>query len=185
MAAYDRQDRTTYAAWVCACCSRGSGPRNPVTCPRTHAVVRCWVCVAGGLGVRSHLNPHGAAAGRRVAGAGGRSMPTGRSPRGSHGTRGARRCAWCMHGSMRPVAPTWHQLRHRYATLFTGPDAAGGDSACTVAQGGVSTVSPRRRIGCDVSSTGTNARFGELHGMHSLYVRSGSTHCQAHCTTAW
>ena len=53
------------------------------------------------------------------------------------------------------------------------------------AQGGVSTVSARHGIECDVSSTGTYARFGELHDMHSLQARSGSTNCQAHCTTAW
>jgi len=39
----------------------------------------------------------------------------------------------------------------------------------------VSTVSPRRWVECSVSDTGTNARFGELHGMHCRCTRAVPT----------
>ena len=167
--------------------SRGSMGVNPSEGkPRPDARRRCWVGVAGGWGIRSHPNPHGAAAGTRVAGAGGRSMPTWRSPRGSstaHEGRGV------VHGSC--MGPCDRSLpRGISCAIDTQPCSQGqmllAETVHAVqAQGGVSTVSARHGIECGVSSTGTYARFGELHGMPSLYARSGSTHCQAHCTTAW
>ena len=93
------------------------------------------------------------------------------SPRGAESS-----CGWVRVIGLVHVAWAASSIRAAIARArcpWGGSTAVAQVSVAGVLSSGrrcVSTVSPRRWVECGVLDTGTNARFGELHGMHCCTV---------------
>jgi len=100
------------------------------------------------------------------------------SPRGAESSCGWVRVIGLVHVAWAASSIRAAIARARCPWCWGGSTAVAQVSVAGVLSSGrrcVSTVSPRRWVECGVLDTGTNARFGELHGMAlPLYARGAN-----------